>query len=315
MKHYFKTATAILIAASVFTACKRDALESITEQQTGPYASLQDFYNHNGAQAQTFNFNTNQDFILTGSMNTSVFIPANSLTDSAGNHPAGNVTATLKEIYNIKDMILSKVSTTSNGSLLQSGGMFYLTFTSGTVNYYSGISMSVSLPQVPTDSSPFMNVFYGTLNDTTGVYWVVADSSYFTMNPAPNPTSYYFGAIDSLGYGWINCDKFYNTTPLTDLSINAEVTGERGESVALESWLAFPSINSCMNVYDVLQASAIAHNIPVGMQAVAVVIGVGRVTKKPYFGITSFTVTAGQPVHVSVVQTDDAHIISTLQSL
>ncbi|HLG33738.1 MAG TPA: hypothetical protein VI757_02575 [Bacteroidia bacterium] len=307
-----------LIVAGIFIAatssCKRDALESITGQQTGPYSSMQDFYNQNGVQPQTFTFNADNPYIIPGNRGTQIYIPGNSLVDSVGNHATGNVKATLKEIYNIKDMILSNVPTTSGGSILQSGGMFYLEFSANNIQYRPDTTIIASLPTDSVSIFQNMYVFFG-VTDSSGFNWGLADTTVnYVYNNINNST---FNLIlDSIGYGWINCDLFYYSQPLTSVIITPAVTSEHYESVNLAVYLAFPSINSCMNVYSSsVQQSVTAYSIPVGMQAAAVIIGTGRVTKKPYFGFTIFTVTSGQPVNVSVVQTDEAQIISALQTL
>lgn len=304
----------IIIAAIILaiSSCKRDALESITGQQTGPYSSMQDFYNQHGVQAQTFTFNPDNPFLIPGNYGTQINVPGNSLIDSFGNQPTGNITATLKEIYNIKDMILSHVPATSGGYILQSGGMFYLSFSSGSVQYHPTAPLYVEMPS----SNPVfgMSVFFGIPDDSsgTGINWIQQQTPVYIDSLNQNYTMY----LDSLGYGWINCDMFYNSPQPTDVTITPSVTGEHGETVNLAVYLAFPAINSCMNVYNTsMQQSVTAYNIPLGMQAAAVIIGTGRVTKKPYFGFVTFTVTSAMSVPVSVVPTYEAQIISALQTL
>src|SRR6185295_8448811 len=158
--NYLKSIATAGILLAALASCKRDALESITEQQTGQYSSMQDFYNQNGVQSQTFTINPDVDTIITGSQGTKIYLEHNSLYDETGNPPPGNVTVTLKEIYDIKNMILSHVSTTSGGSILRSGGMFYLTFTSDTNQYFSGIVLiNVKMPS--DNPSAGMEMFYG----------------------------------------------------------------------------------------------------------------------------------------------------------
>jgi hypothetical protein len=263
--------------------------------------------------AQTFMIHPDMDTLITGNLGTEIYLYSNSLVDAGGNQATDSVIVTLKEIYTIKDMILSHVPTTSGGSILQSGGMIYLSFSSGSTQYYPASYLNLNMP----NSNPVsgMNVFWGIENSNTGMDWVLADSS-STFVSIDSLGVGYDVYLDSLGYGWINCDKFYNVQPQTDVVINPSVTGEHNESVDLAVYLAFPSINSCMNVYNTtVQQTVTAYNIPVGMQAAAIILGTGRVTKKSYFGIAMFTVTAGQPVSVSVTQTNEADIISALQVL
>lgn len=297
----------IILAAS---SCKRDALESITGQQTGPYSSMQDFYNRNGVQPQISRIHPDIPNVITGDHGTRIYLQANTLFDASGNAPTDSVTVTLKEIYSIKDMILSHVPTTSFGSILQSGGMFYLAFSASGVQYFVNSQTNVTMPS--SSPIPGMSMFNGISDSGIGVNWII-DSSYVF---ADSVNGLYNIWLNPLGYGWINCDMFYNTPQNTDVMITPSVTGEHGETVNLAVYLAFPSINSCMNVYNTsAQQSITANNIPLGMQTAAVIIGTGRVTKKPYFGFVTFTVTSGMSVPVSVVLTDEAQIISALQTL
>jgi hypothetical protein len=313
-RSYLRNIVTAFFFLAVYSSCKRDSLESINGQPTGPYASLEDFYRQNGVQEQTFTINPAIDNAITGDQGTVINLMANSLGDANGNIPAGNVTVTLKEIYSIKDMILTNTPTTSSGSILESGGMFYLSFTAGAIQYYLNSALNISMPSDSALSN--MDIFFG-MTDGNGVAnWVQADSGSGVIFPDTSGTSYTMSLFDTLGYGWINCDQFYYSTPLTDVIISPSVTSERNEAVELIVYLAFPSINSIANFYGASNQQAVtAYNIPVGMQAAAVVIGTGRVTKKPYFGISMFTVTAGQPVNVSVVRTDEDDIISALQVL
>jgi hypothetical protein len=311
---YLKSLTAAFLITAVFSSCKRDSLDSMTEPQEGPYASLLDFHLQNGVQSQTFVFNADIPCVINGAAGTQINIPGNSLIDSAGNQAIGNITATLKEIYTIKDMILSDMHTTSGGNILRSGGMVYLEFSDGSIHYRPSSTINISMPADSSSIFQNMSVFFG-VNDSSGFNWQFADSAYaFVYNNISNYTFHLI--LDSIGYGWINCDQFYNSFPLTDVTLTPSVTSERNETVELAVYLAFPSINSVANVYGAnMQQAVTAYNIPVGMQTAAVVIGTGRVTKKPYFGISLFTVAAGQPVNVSVVQTDEDDINSALQVL
>ena len=312
-----KNAFNILLAVSAiaifsFSACKKDVLETEQGIATGPYASLADFYNHNGAQSQTFTIDPQQFNAVTGVLGTSIIIPANSIFDNNGLPPSGNVTVTLKEIYDIKDMLLSHIPTTSNGSILQSGGMFYLDFAAGNIHYNSNSLINVSMPSDSTFSG--MNVFFG-LEDTTGMNWVMADSSSNFIIPDSSGTIYNLW-LDSLGYGWVNCDRFYNTFLTTNVSITPTVTSERNETVDIAVYLLLPSINSCMNVNNsVGPQTVMANNIPIGMQAAAAAVGVGRVTKKAYFGLLNFTVAVSQPVTFSLTQMSETEISNALQNL
>ena len=304
-------ATALMIA--VVSSCKKDVLETSEVFPEGNYQSLQDFYEQNGAETQNILINDPEIFnVITGQMGTQIQIPANSLRDSAGFPPPGSVNVTLREVYNIKDMVLSHLPTTSDGNILQSGGMFYLEFSANNIRYQPNSYLLVTMPG---DSAvQGMQVFFGLENQSTGINWALADSGSFVSLDSAGTN--YIMYLDSLGYGWINCDQLYPIGNPTDVTITPVVDAERNETVDIAVYLLFPSINSVMNVSNTTsQQNVIAYNIPIGMQAVAAVIGVGRITKKAYFGKINFTVTSPQNVSVSVMQMTDQQIFDSLSNL
>jgi hypothetical protein len=159
-----------------------------------------------------------------------------------------------------------------------------------------------------------MQIFYGTQNQSTGMNWVVDPSIFVATDSANN--KYIVPFLDSLGLGWINCDKFYQSgTPVT-FPITPLVDAERDETVDIAVYVLFPSINSAMNVSNITGTEiATASGIPAGMQAVAAIVGVGRITGKAYFGKVNFTAASQQNVSVSVVQMTDEQIYNSLSNL
>jgi hypothetical protein len=74
-------------------------------------------------KAQEFTIDNSKDTVLTGAEGSSLLIPANTLGGS------NEVKITLKEFYKQSDIILNKLSTTSNGNQLVTGGMVQVTAT------------------------------------------------------------------------------------------------------------------------------------------------------------------------------------------
>lgn len=82
--------------------------------------------NVNLIDSQSFNINAESDTILIGSKGTLIRIKKNSFQDSKGNIVQGEVNIELKEIMSKVDLILSGLSTTSDGKLLETAGMIFL---------------------------------------------------------------------------------------------------------------------------------------------------------------------------------------------
>ena len=292
-------------------SCKRDTLETSEVPAAGNYSSIESFYTQNGAELQTYIINPTEDNFIIGESGTRIIIPGNSLFDENGLPPAGSLAVNLREVYDIKTMVLSHIPTTSNGNILQSAGMFYLHFDANNISYSPDTALTVLMPSAGT--IPGMKIYYGEPDLNSGMNWVV-DSSSFVSDSL---NTFYWFAFDSLGYGWINCDMFYQSGNPSDVIITTQVSSERNETVDLEIYLLFPSINSTMKVGNMAGPQTItAGNIPVGMQAVAAAIGVGRITHKAYFGKINFTVSAPQSnISVSVVQMTDQQIFNSLSNL
>jgi len=299
----------VIALCTVFSACKKDVLETSELPNVGPYASLQDFYNQHGAASQTFDFLPSEDYIIMGDSGTMIGVPANSLVDDNGLPPVGMVTATLREIYGVKSMVLSHTPTTSGGAILQSGGMFYLQFTANNISYKPDTVMGAIM--YPGSAISGMKIYYGQPNSGNGINWVVDSNSVVV-----DSNNVYVFSFDSLGYGWINVDQLYNIANSVNVDITPVIDAERNETVDFAVYLILPSINSVMNIANTsVPQNIIASNIPAGMEAVAAVIGVGRITKKAYFGKINFTISAPLNINVTVTQMSDQDILNSLSSL
>jgi len=75
---------------------------------------------------QTFEINSERDTILKGKSGTLLHIYKNSFIDSNGQKISGEIEIELKEAIKSSDIILSGLTTTSNGLFLESGGMIYI---------------------------------------------------------------------------------------------------------------------------------------------------------------------------------------------
>jgi hypothetical protein len=292
----------LAIASITFTSCEKDVLETNEAPNVQPYTSLQDFYTEHAVGFQEFQFNPAEDALIVGDSGTMIGIPANSLVDNNGLPPTGMVTATMKEIYDIKSMVLTHTPTTSNGVILQSGGMFYLQFTANNISYKPDTVLGGLMPADTVVTG--MHVYYGQQDLNNGMNWEV------DLNFAVVESLYTHAfSFDSLGHGWIQIAKEDSVVNPVDVEITPTVNAERGETVDMVVYLVLPSIKSVMNVANTSMLQSINVNaLPSGMQAAAVIIGVGRITGKAYFGKTNFTVSSLQNINIDVTQRTDQEI-------
>ena len=302
-----------LILAVFFYSCEKNTveIENHAEQQ-GPYQSLADFYDQKGTEAVIFTVNPQQLIHIETNSGMEIDIPANSLFAPNGQQPSGPVTVSMKEIYTIKDMVLSHVPSTSNGDLLESALMLYLDFYSGSV-HYSAFFSSIILPSANPLSG--MKIYHGTADPDVGINWNVADTNTnFVIADSTGINPSYLLTVDSLG-GWINCARsplVFSGPPITIIS---EVDGWRGETVDIAYYLLLPSINSCENTANAPgPQTIILNNLPIGMDKWVAAIGIGRISRKSYFGIVNFNITAGPPINITLTQADE-EITAALQAL
>jgi hypothetical protein len=97
-----------------------DTINQLPENATGPKATLASFFAQLEKPAQEFVIDPKKDEVVYGKDGTALFIPANTF------NTLSKVTLVLKEYYSYEDIITNKLSTTSNGQQLVTGGMIHL---------------------------------------------------------------------------------------------------------------------------------------------------------------------------------------------
>jgi hypothetical protein len=75
---------------------------------------------------QAFEFESEKGATIEGKDGTLIIVPTNAFVDSAGAIINGKVDFNLVEALGVEQMVLYKLNTVSNGSPLESGGMFYV---------------------------------------------------------------------------------------------------------------------------------------------------------------------------------------------
>lgn len=95
-----------------------------------------------------FQFVPDHDTMLSGQKGTILQIPADAFVDSNGILVKEPIRFEMKECLNKQDMLLSGLTTTSNGAFLESGGMLYLNARTegGPVFLAKGKAIGVSMP-------------------------------------------------------------------------------------------------------------------------------------------------------------------------
>ncbi len=119
-----------------------------------------------------------KDQIIEGPEGTRLLFPKGIFVDESGNEPVGNVRIELQECYAYADMIKSKLSTTSDGKLLETAGMIHIkAFCEGKeLKIKDGRSYTIEFPKNGEKRDDF-KLFYGEWKKGGDINWVLANNT------------------------------------------------------------------------------------------------------------------------------------------
>ena len=120
---------------------------------------------------QLFEIKPDQDTTLIGLQGTKVFFKSNSLVYENENSVNSSIEVRLKEVYTISEMVLNRLTTTSNGELLQTSGMVNITASSegrAALKLKSGSELNIRFVKI--SEAPYMRAFLGAF-DSTVINW------------------------------------------------------------------------------------------------------------------------------------------------
>ncbi len=226
---------------------------------------------------QTFSAIGLQPTIIKSKSGTVFSFPDSAFVDKKGNIVKGNVEIKITEVFKKSEMIINSLQTTSDGKILETGGMFNVNaFANGQAVYLrNGKNYTFELPEAKFKDS--MSLFYG--KDSAGITnWIPTDVRIAkpglravvtkgglkikdgltergkidsvkllccTEYKEYTKSSFYefSSKISVLHLGWINCDRFLtNTEPAT---IYASFNNpDEDNSIAV--CLIFKKLNSIM---------------------------------------------------------------------
>lgn len=244
-----------------------------------------------------FTRNADKPLTLNCNQGTVLEIPAGAFTVN-GKPVTGPVEITVKEAYRFDDMLRNALATvTSDGKLLETGGMLRIDVTAGGQPVDAELAQSIEVAFGTQKLPKGMEAFYGSqdsANPATTV-WQQAGQVYAVVSLPSiglvsgdgsdiygTGASYFFGhneneattqitqtlTIDRMG--WINCDRFLDLPPNTLRTVTASVpAGFRADSCVAALYLK--SYNSVMPGY-FREGAYQFQNIPVNTQATVVLV-------------------------------------------
>jgi hypothetical protein len=112
--------------------------------------------------SQFHNINANRDTVFYGTDGAEIVYRANSLMTAEGKIYKGIAIFEMKEVTSLETMIRSGLTTTSDGEIIESGGMVYLQPTDQEANNLLMVNSKATVINIPTDEyKPNMMVFKG----------------------------------------------------------------------------------------------------------------------------------------------------------
>lgn len=310
-----------LAAALAFSGCKKDKdsnvpASTVAELRAALVTSPEKF------TISDPQFSGNE---FTTASGIQFYFPPNCLIDLAGNVVTTPVDFEVKSMLGAKDMILNNCPTMGPEGLFISGGQFSITATSEgkalTINSASRnpwiyVTVPTRLTGTSRDSS-FL-IWKGIPTPTgsnTPVTWARVDP--INLDTINNSVILSNTATDNLGtdslansstynhgfyltsFNWINLDIYYPiTAPKTGIEVKLPAGLTSSNSLC---YIVIRSANSVAGLYDFNTGTNrfnLGHyQIPVGLQAVAVVIS--KVGNQYKYGQTSFTVSENAVIEVS----------------
>jgi hypothetical protein len=138
---------------------------------------LADFYLKNDKKPQFFTINNTKDTTIICVQKTKITIRANSfITSNSKNAVTGKIKISVKEYYSISDILLGRLSTTSNGKLLETDGMLEINAFSENekCELKSGKAIEIGFPRKKEKEG--MQLFSGSWKNNQ-INWEVAQNS------------------------------------------------------------------------------------------------------------------------------------------
>lgn len=253
MKKSIFAASTLLLALSIFQACKKDPpVIKNTPSKTVKLGNSLAIWAKHAPATQRFSFDAANGAYIVGAKGIKIYIPQKALLDANNNVVTGTVDLELREYMSKGDMLLSGVTTVSGADILESGGMFYLMArkNGSELKMKNNMGGYMIIPQSGNSTDP-MQFWKGELtNDSLNkVNWVIQDT--VPMNrflDTSNGKMSYFRIFNAFQFGYNNIDckvfknfitKFRIKMPAgcNDTNSTAMVLFKNYNAVACCSWI------------------------------------------------------------------------------
>lgn len=181
LKTAIKIISTLLIFLS-FSSCKERA-DSNTENNnpvtidSSFSSNIEEIYSFLAVTPTTYSIDPEKDTLITCSQGARLFFSKNSFSFANLDEPSSTIEITVKECYDYADFIGENLSTTSNGDLLETGGMLEITATSEgkEVQLKADKNYTVYFPR--NENLLKMDLFYGERDSSENINWTLNTDS------------------------------------------------------------------------------------------------------------------------------------------
>jgi len=333
------------IVLSIFaTSCTKDALDPSTNKVDS--TAVDQLLAELDPAAQSFTIDPSHVNEISGEDGTVITIPANAFVDEKGAVVIVPVTITLKEILTVKDQLLSKINSSSNDSVVKSIGSFFFEASVNGKKLELGINQSLTfkIPAVKVDTT--MKVFVGNNKLDSAFDWIPVDSNLSnplldtvggnsdTSNVNSYSLHYGFNTYElkvhslykftsfNLGqyYDYSNPNSDYYSTIVYKLPCTVSVAGGKKEAIDFKLDVVYRQFNMVGNLQT---PGVVSSNIVIdanelfflGKEATIIIVGIGKSSKKPYFGKSTFTVAANSTPSINIIQMSNEEMFAALNNI
>ena len=310
----------IIFSLGVYNCNEADGGSSQSPPNASTFTSIEDLRNSLKPDPLVETVDPSGSFTLEGLGGTSITCTGNSVLDSSGNTVSDDVIISLYEFNTLDEMILAKAPTTSNGSLLVTGGSFEVTAENATTgeelefsSWGCNCSLNIQTNPSPTHESQ-MVLFDGNTNNVDNNGLEVVDWNQANADGGAGQGVFTAYGID---IGFSNCDVLYDMAGENGTQFEATVTGVTDYSSNVEVWLIiddFPSVVMLTTISPTPALATYTGSIPTGLNGTLVGI---HIDDDSYlnFGVLPITVTGDDSFNIDVDYGTEAELVALVESL
>lgn len=337
---YFLMATAALLLVGI-VACKKvgglldEAAPTVIAKLAVDSDAIPDnldvskdvgsFFANRGPQAQLFKFNTSElPVYIKTDKGSSITIPEDAFTIN-GQPAKGEVLFAVKEFTNRGDVLTGGINTMGQNGMLITDGSFNLDAEVDGVKVDDKLAkpLDIKVPVGNGGAAANTGLFEGVPQDDPA-----ANAPFLWNRPVAGnnpPAAPAAGGSFNFNWstmGWLNCDRYWNMSPLTTITVNltnnpgtlADYMGSNGGNTFV---LFVPQgINSIAHVYTHstnTQVVSYPNSIPVGVTAKLVAFS--NVSGSWYYTEKVVTVTANMVESLTFSPSTEATVLANLNAL